>query len=54
MKKFLYPFLVVVLLVAGFLAGSWFNRRETKKDIPSVVKSSAVNPAEDSSARSGN
>jgi RND family efflux transporter MFP subunit len=43
MRKLLYIFWVVVLLGAGFLAGSWYKEREAAKVNPSGVKSYAVN-----------
>jgi RND family efflux transporter MFP subunit len=46
MKKFIYAFLLLVLLGGAFLTGSWYSRREVPRTNPSVVKSAAVNPAE--------
>jgi RND family efflux transporter MFP subunit len=46
MKKFMYAFLLLVLLGGAFLTGSWYSRREVPRTNPSVVKSAAVNPAE--------
>jgi RND family efflux transporter MFP subunit len=42
MKKFLYAFFLLVLLSGTFLAGSWYNQRETAKVNPSSVKSTVV------------
>src|SRR4030042_5045814 len=42
MKKFLYAFFLLVLLSGTFLAGSWYNQRETAKVNPSGVKSTVV------------
>jgi len=39
MKKFLYGFLLLVLLSGAFLAGSWYKQRENPKINPSFVKS---------------
>jgi RND family efflux transporter MFP subunit len=46
MKKFMYAFLLLVLLGGAFLTGSWYSRREVPRTNPTVVKSAAVNPAE--------
>jgi len=46
MKKFMYAFLLLVLLGGAFLTGSWYSRREVPRTNPSVVKSAAVSPAE--------
>jgi RND family efflux transporter MFP subunit len=43
MKKFLYAFLLLMLLSGAFLAGSWYRQREPAKVNPSGVKSSAAN-----------
>ena len=40
MRKFLYAFLVLALLGAGFLAGSWYRKSEPAKADPSSAKSS--------------
>jgi RND family efflux transporter MFP subunit len=42
MKKFLYAFFLLVLLSGTFLAGSWYNQRETAKVNSSGVKSTVV------------
>ena len=42
MKKFLYPVLVVLIIVGSFLAGSWYSKRESVRVESSGVKSSAV------------
>ena len=44
MKKFLYAFLLLVLLGGAFLAGSWYKQRENTKINPPIVKSSVINP----------
>jgi membrane fusion protein, copper/silver efflux system len=44
-KKNLYAFFILLLLVGAFLAGSWFNNRETKSD-RLIVKPPEVNAAE--------
>jgi len=46
MKKFMYAFLLLVLLGGAFLTGSWYSRRDVSRTNPSVVKSAAVNPAD--------
>ena len=42
----MYAFLLLVLLGGAFLTGSWYSRREVPRTNSSVVKSTAVNPAE--------
>jgi len=44
MKKFSYAFLILVLLGAGFFAGSWYRKSEPEKADPSPAKSSTPTP----------
>ncbi|MCJ7641398.1 MAG: efflux RND transporter periplasmic adaptor subunit [Desulfobacterales bacterium] len=46
MKKFLYAFLLLVLLGGAFLAGSWFSQKEPSRVNPSAAKSPTVNAPE--------
>ena len=43
MKKLLYAFLLFLLIVGSFLVGSWYSKRETIENNPSVVKLRGVN-----------
>jgi RND family efflux transporter MFP subunit len=42
-KPFLYTFLLLVLVVGSFWAGSWYSKQETTNDNPSAVKPEGVN-----------
>jgi len=42
MKKFIYAFLLLVLLGGAFLIGSWYSRRDLAKGNPSISKSTSV------------
>jgi Cu(I)/Ag(I) efflux system membrane fusion protein len=44
MKKFMYAFLLLVLLGGAFLTGSWYSHKEAMKSSPSGVKLLQVSP----------
>ena len=46
MKKFLYAFLLMVLLGGAFLAGSWYRQQDGSKVAPSTAKPASVNSVE--------
>ncbi len=42
MKKFLYPILIIFIVIGSFWAGSWYSQRKAVKVDPSAVKSTPV------------